>query len=148
MTNPLTTGVHHVGLALPDIDAARDFFRDALGYEVAGGAADYPAHFVSDGSTLITLWQVSDPETATPFDRKKNIGLHHLAIGVADKAALTTVFDRVRAWPGVAIEFGPCPMGEGSATRRRSRSRTQPTAFGETAIFFSRDGPRSWIFSI
>lgn len=117
MTNPLTTGVHHVGLALPDIDAARDFFRDALGYEVAGGVPDYPAHFISDGSTLITLWQVSDPASATPFDRRKNIGLHHLAIGVADDAALATVFDRVSAWPGAAIEFDPCPIGEGSTVR-------------------------------
>jgi len=117
MTTALTTGVHHVGLALPDIDAARDFFRDALGYQVVGGVPDYPAHFVSDGTSLITLWQVSDPETATPFDRKMNIGLHHLAIGVADETALAAVFERVSAWPGVAIEFAPCPMGEGSAVR-------------------------------
>ncbi len=111
MTKPLTTGVHHVGLALPDIDAARDFFRDALGYEMAGGVADYPAHFVSDGSTLITLWQVSDPETATPFDRKKNIGLHHLAIGVADEAALGILFDRVSAWPD-RLTKSWLPVGE------------------------------------
>jgi catechol 2,3-dioxygenase-like lactoylglutathione lyase family enzyme len=117
MTQSLTTGVHHVGLALPDIEAARDFFCDALGYEAVGGASDYPAHFVSDGSTLITLWQVSDPETANAFDRKKNIGLHHLAIGVADDEALAQLFARVSTWPEAEIEFEPCPMGEGSAAR-------------------------------
>lgn len=117
MTKTLTTGVHHVGLAVPDIEATRDFFCDALGYEVVGGVPDYPAHFITDGSTLITLWQVSDPGTAMPFDRKKNVGLHHLAIGVADETALEVVFERVSAWPGVAIEFDPCPIGEGSAVR-------------------------------
>lgn len=114
MTTSLTTGVHHVGLALPDIDAARDFFCDALGYQLVGGVPDYPAHFISDGSTLLTLWQVSDPETATAFDRKRNIGLHHLAIGVADDTALATVYDRIGAWPNAEIEFAPCPIGEGS----------------------------------
>lgn len=117
MTKSLTTGVHHVGLALPDIEAARSFFCDALGYEAVGSVPDYPAHFVSDGSTLLTLWQVSDPATAKAFDRKKNIGLHHLAIGVADEAALATVFERVGAWPGVEIEFEPCSIREGSTVR-------------------------------
>lgn len=116
MTNPLTTGVHHVGLALPDIDAAKDFFCEALGYRLAGGVPSYPAHFVSDGTTLLTLWQVTDPASATPFDRRGNVGLHHLALGVADAAALETVHERIRDWPGVEIEFGPGPMREGSLT--------------------------------
>lgn len=117
MTKSLTTGVHHIGLALPDIEAAREFFCNALGYETVGGVPDYPAHFVSDGSTLLTLWQLGDPATATAFDRKHNIGLHHLAIGVADDAALTTVFEKVGTWPEVEIEFEPCPIREGSAVR-------------------------------
>lgn len=117
MTKNLTTGVHHVGLTVPDIEATRDFFCEVLGYELVGGVPDYPAHFITDGSTLITLWQVGDPATATPFDRKKNVGLHHLAIGVADESALEVVFERVSAWPGVAIEFDPSPIGEGSAVR-------------------------------
>jgi len=117
MTKPLTTGVHHVGLALPDIEAARDFFCTGLGYEAVGSVPDYPAHFVSDGSTLITLWQVIDPLIATPFDRKNNIGLHHLAIGVSDEAALSEVYDRVSNWLGAEIEFEPCAIREGSATQ-------------------------------
>ncbi len=117
MTESLTTGVHHVGLALPDIEAAKAFFTTGLGYEHVGSVPDYPAHFVSDGSTLITLWQVSDPSTAATFDRKNNIGLHHLAIGVTDEAALSEVYSRVSNWPGAEIEFEPCPIREGSATR-------------------------------
>ena len=115
LPGPLTTGVHHVGLALPDIEAARTFFCEALGYRLVGGVPSYPAHFVSDGATLLTLWQVENPDSAHPFDRRGNVGLHHLALGVADRAALDTVHERIRDWPGVAIEFGPGPMREGSA---------------------------------
>ena len=44
------------------------------------GNPDYPAVFVGDGLTRITLWQIKDPVTAAPFDRRRNIGLHHLAL--------------------------------------------------------------------
>lgn len=117
MTQALTRGAHHVGLAVPDLDAARNFFCDALGWQVVGGNADYPAAFVSDGQVMLTLWRVADPATATRFDRKANIGLHHLALAVADDAALADVHDRVRAVPGVAIEFAPEPIRPGSSTR-------------------------------
>jgi catechol 2,3-dioxygenase-like lactoylglutathione lyase family enzyme len=117
MTQTLTTGVHHVGLAVPDIETTRAFFCDALGYRTVGGVPDYPAHFVSDGSTLLTLWQLPDPGTAVAFDRKRNVGLHHMAIGVRDADALEIVFAKVSDWPGTSIEFPPCPMRPGSAVR-------------------------------
>ena len=115
MTQPLTTGAHHIGLSVPDLDAATEFFRDALGYKVVGEVPDYPARFVSDGSTLLTLWQVEDPASANPFDRRRNVGLHHLALGVRDAASLEEVRLRIAEWPGVSIEFGPGPMRPGSA---------------------------------
>lgn len=115
MTAALTRGVHHVGLALPDIEAAKDFFCEALGFRHAGSVPAYPAHFVNDGTTLLTLWQVENPAEANLFDRRGNVGLHHLALGVADAAALDVVYERIRDWPGVEIEFGPGPMREGSA---------------------------------
>jgi catechol 2,3-dioxygenase-like lactoylglutathione lyase family enzyme len=117
MTTPLTTGAHHVGLTVPDLDAATAFFCVTLGYKEVGGNPAYPSKFVSDGATLITLWQAADPATATPFDRKRNIGLHHLALGVADAGALDIVHARVAAHPGVTIEFPPEPIREGAATR-------------------------------
>ncbi|MDG2004098.1 MAG: VOC family protein [Novosphingobium sp.] len=116
-TGPLTHGAHHVGLAVPDIEVARSFFCEALGYKTIGGVPDYPAHFVSDGTTLITLWQVSEPASARAFDRKRNIGLHHLALTVADDDAIEVVYDRVRAWPGTSIEFAPVALSEGSSVR-------------------------------
>lgn len=117
MANPLTTGAHHVGLTVPDLEAATNFFCVTLGFGDVGGNPAYPSKFVSDGKTLLTLWQAADPASATPFDRKANIGLHHLALGVADAAALDTVYARVTAHPGATIEFAPEPIREGSATR-------------------------------
>ncbi len=116
MTNAMTCGVHHVGLAVPDLAAAERFFVDTLGWTVAGGVASYPSTFVTDGTTTVTLWRVSDPATATAFDRHVNVGLHHLALKVADRAALSAAYERVRVHAGVTIECAPGPMREGSST--------------------------------
>lgn len=115
MPEALTTGARHIGLAVPDLEAATRFFCDALGYRQVGEVPAYPACFVSDGTTLLTLWQVEDPATAIPFDRRRNVGLHHLALGVRDAAALGDVHRRIADWPGVGIEFAPGPMRPRSA---------------------------------
>lgn len=112
MTEPLTSGVHHVGLSVPDLEAAERFFLDALGWAAVGGVDSYPARFVSDGATMLTLWRVAEPAAAAPFDRRGNVGLHHLALLVRDGVTLAAVHDRVRAHPGVTIEFAPQPMGK------------------------------------
>ena len=117
MTNALTRGVHHIGLAVPDLNAATRFFCDALGFSVAGERPDYPARFVSDGTTLLTLWQVANPATANRFDRRANIGLHHLAFAVVDDTTLEFLHARVSGHPGVVIEFAPEPTRKGAATR-------------------------------
>jgi catechol 2,3-dioxygenase-like lactoylglutathione lyase family enzyme len=111
--SPLTVGVHHVGLAVRDLEQSSRFFRDCLGWRVVGERPDYPASFVSDGHTLITLWQVEAPDRCARFDRRQNVGLHHLALKVADRAALDTLYERVAAWPGVSVEFPPEPLGNG-----------------------------------
>jgi len=103
----LTRGVHHVGLTVPDLASARRFFVEALGYEQRGEAVDYPAVFVSDGTTLITLWQVKDLSRAVPFDRTCNIGLHHLALAVDGDAALDALHERLVQRDDVEIEFAP-----------------------------------------
>jgi catechol 2,3-dioxygenase-like lactoylglutathione lyase family enzyme len=117
MTRALTRGVHHVGLTVPDLDQARDFFCGVLGFDEVGGVPDYPSIFVSDGAILLTLWRAADPETARGFDRRANIGLHHLSLAVTDDAALDAVWDKVRAHPGVTVDAPPGPVRAGSATR-------------------------------
>lgn len=109
---PITRGAHHVGLTVPDLDATRAFFIDLLGYREVGAKPDYPAVFVSDGHTLITLWRATDPGSALPFDRHRAIGLHHLALRVAADQ-LDELHRRLADAPGVAVEFAPESLGGG-----------------------------------
>ena len=115
MPDAVTLGAHHVGLTVPDLAAAKTFFLDALGYDMVAELPDYPAAFLTDGTTMITLWRANDPASATPFDRKNVIGLHHMALKVADAAALDALSGVLAAWPGVDIEFAPEPLGNGPA---------------------------------
>jgi catechol 2,3-dioxygenase-like lactoylglutathione lyase family enzyme len=116
LTDALTHGVHHVGLAVRDLNEATDFFCGALGFKEVARNDDYPAVFVSDGSVTLTIWRVTDPENAVAFNRKTNVGLHHLALAVADEAALALVYDRVCNHPGVVLEFTPEPVRPGATT--------------------------------
>ena len=108
-----TYGVDHVGLSVRDLASTREFFCDCLGWRIVGERPDYPAVFVSDGHGVLTLWQVQSPGDAIPFDRRANVGLHHLALAVIDQASLDTLYKRVSSWPGVVVEFGPEPSGAG-----------------------------------
>jgi catechol 2,3-dioxygenase-like lactoylglutathione lyase family enzyme len=112
-TPPRTHGVHHAGLTVPDIAATRAFFVDALGFSQVGERPDYPAVFVSDGACLVTLWQAEDPAKAAPFDRRRAIGLHHLALRVADGQSLDDLGRTLAARGDVTIEFPPEPLGGG-----------------------------------
>lgn len=111
----VTQGAHHIGLTVPDLAATRAFFLDTLGFSQVGEVPDYPAVFVTDGSTMITLWQAEDPDTAVAFNRKNVIGLHHFALKVADAEALDMLHDRLKAVDGVEIEFAPEPLRGGPA---------------------------------
>ena len=107
-----TSGAHHIGLTVPDLSATRAFFIDALGFNQVGENTDYPAVFFSDGSLMITLWQAENPADATAFDPRRNIGLHHLALRVADDAVLETLHSELEQREDVLIEFSPEPLGK------------------------------------
>jgi catechol 2,3-dioxygenase-like lactoylglutathione lyase family enzyme len=111
--NARTAGIDHVGLTVSDIELSRRFFVDCLGWTVVGENPKYPAVFVSDGSSRLTLWQVDREDGYLPFDRRKHIGLHHLALRLLSEEALHEVFAQVSAWPGVEVEFAPEPVGKG-----------------------------------
>jgi hypothetical protein len=64
---------------------------------------EYPAAFVSDGQQIVSLWRVEAPDQAVAFDRSTNVGLHHLALAVADRVGLDALYERVASWPGMAI---------------------------------------------
>jgi catechol 2,3-dioxygenase-like lactoylglutathione lyase family enzyme len=111
--SPATGGIDHVGLSVRDLESTRGFFCDCLGWRVVGERPDYPAVFVSDGQLIVTLWQVEAPDRAVAFDRRANVGLHHLALAVADRAGLDGLHARVANWPGVVVEFSPVLSGKG-----------------------------------
>ena len=108
---PLTQGVHHVGLSVDDVRRASRFFVDVLGFRVVGEKPAYPAIFVTDDVTMLTLWQTD--HGAKPFDRRKQVGLHHLAFRIASPEALTALHRRLVDTPEVTIEFAPEPVGTG-----------------------------------
>lgn len=110
----LTQGVHHVGLSVSDLAEARAFFEQGLDYRLVGERPSYPAAMVTDGTTMITLWQIEDAARGAPFDRRRNVGLHHLALQVADEDLLELVHDRAVA-AGATIEFPPEPRADGLA---------------------------------
>lgn len=111
---PRTSGVHHVGLSVSDLRGAADFFVEILGFRIVGERPAYPALFVGDGKSLITLWQVQEPANSAPFDRKRQEGLHHLALAVDSIELLDELYAAMVAH-GTTIEFAPEPRSDGTA---------------------------------
>ena len=110
---PLTLGLDHIGLSVRDLSLTRDFFVNCLGWKQVGERPAYPAAFVSDGHVVLTLWEVKNQDQRVEFDRKTNVGLHHLALRVGSEEALNEIFAQVSRWPGVKVEFAPENLGDG-----------------------------------
>ncbi|SIN63192.1 lactoylglutathione lyase [Parasphingorhabdus marina DSM 22363] len=117
----VTLGLNHIGFAVSRLDESVAFFVETLGWETAGGEPDYPAVFVTNGEMFVTLWQVTDPANAVAFDRKNNVGLHHMAITVRDLDALNTLHETFVAHEDVTVEFAPEYMGDGPTTHMMIR---------------------------
>jgi catechol 2,3-dioxygenase-like lactoylglutathione lyase family enzyme len=112
-THPsLTLGVHHVGLSVPDLVRARRFFAETLGFRVVAERPAAKAVFVSDGSVLITLWEIDRPHPPIDVDRHRDPGLHHLALKV-EPSTLDAMHSRVRASTDAVVDFAPEPLGDG-----------------------------------
>ncbi|MEP2651704.1 MAG: VOC family protein [Paraglaciecola sp.] len=111
-TSITTSGIHHLGLNVPDIKQTAAFFIEQLQFKQVGEKPDYPAIFVSDGTVMLTLWQVADVSNMVTFNRKQNVGLHHFALKVPNLEALNSVYQRLRLLDSVEIEFAPEPLGD------------------------------------
>ncbi len=98
-------GLDHLALSVSDLDASADFFVNTLGFKIGGRDNSYPAVFMGNGSMRLTLWQTDDNEVR--FDRKKNVGLHHVAIQVVSFEALDNLYKKIKQLPNVNIEFAP-----------------------------------------
>jgi len=115
LNSAVTQGAHHIGLTVPHLAETRAFFVDTLGFDPVGEVPDYPAVFMTDGTTMITLWQATDLASAIPFDRRNNVGLHHFALRVENAGVLENLYHTLDTTNGVDIEFPPEPLGGGPA---------------------------------
>ena len=107
-----TLGIDHLGLTVLNLDETVAFFTDCLGWREVGGKPEYPSKFISDGTSVLTLWQVHN-QAPPSFNRRENIGLHHLALKIESEVALNTLFERVKNWPGIVVECAPEFSGKG-----------------------------------
>lgn len=113
MNTPITTGVHHVGLTVSDLEGSANFFTSLLGWNEVRRNDEYPAIFVSDGNIMITLWAIKE-HPLVQFSKNKNVGLHHLAFQVASEDDLHAIYQRLSE-NSVKIEFAPEQVGQGPA---------------------------------
>ncbi|MDX2471392.1 MAG: VOC family protein [SAR324 cluster bacterium] len=102
----LTVGIHHLGLTVSKLEETASFFIHALEFTLVKRDKNYPSIFVTDGTNMVTLWQANG-DSAVEFDRKKNVGLHHVAFTVASLGDLAQAFAQAANHPGVTVEFSP-----------------------------------------
>jgi glyoxylase I family protein len=89
MQDSIATGsVHHLRLTVTDVDRARDFYTEVLGFPVVMNLN--PGYFLTNGSVGLGLGPHPDPQTAAPNDRfsENRVGLDHLSFGVASRDEL------------------------------------------------------------
>jgi len=109
----MTQGLNHLGLTVSKLEQSTLFFTKTLGWREVGGFPDYPSKFVTDGTLFLTLWQTNSDSSINEFNRKTNVGLHHLALTVASLDDLHELHQRFKKVPDVHIEFGPELNGKG-----------------------------------
>lgn len=110
---PETKGINHLGLSVDNLADSRNFFVELLGWTESGYDESYPRTAVSDGVVRLTLWRVDKSLAVEPFNRRKNIGLHHLALEVESEEKLNEIYEKVSEYPGATVEFSPELVGSG-----------------------------------
>lgn len=109
----VTSGVNHIGLAVSDLKATTDFFVSKLGWTESGFDSAYPRTAVTGGKIKITLWQVDHAKTVNTFNRRQNVGLHHLALHIDSEKDLYALAEKLAAVENASIEFMLELMGSG-----------------------------------
>lgn len=79
--------LHHLGLAVADLDAAIGLYRDALGADLErrGEREDMSFALLKAGGSELELMTSPDPESAVgKFLARRGPGVHHVAYEVDD----------------------------------------------------------------
>jgi methylmalonyl-CoA epimerase len=88
----MLTKVHHVGIAVADLEESIELYRAALGAELVHRARNekdgIEAAFLRTGAGEVELMSATTPDSPVgKFLAKRGPGLHHVAYGVSDIAA-------------------------------------------------------------
>jgi len=84
----MTIGVHHIGIAVSDLDEAVAFYRDVLGLKlecihVVNEQKVNVAFFTTGSETRIELLEPTESESSVAkFIEKRGEGIHHIALKV------------------------------------------------------------------
>ena len=83
------TGIHHVGVAVVDLEASIELYRRAFGAELAGRTTSegegLEAAFMRTGTGQVELMRATrDDSPVGKFLARRGPGLHHVAYGVDD----------------------------------------------------------------
>lgn len=95
----MSPSIHHIAIVVRDLDAALEFYRDALGLEVTE-RREVPDEgveiaFLPTGEAEIELLRpLSDEGGVARFLEKRGEGLHHVCLAVEDVGA---AMERLRA---------------------------------------------------
>jgi len=111
---PLLTRIDHVGIAVPDLDAAIDFYERAFGARVVHqevnerqGVREAMVAVGDSGSCIQLLAPLSESSTIAKFLDRSGPGIQQVAYGVDDVAAAG---DQLRA-AGVRMLYDEPQIG-------------------------------------
>jgi len=87
----VVTGIHHVGIAVADLDESIELYRNALGAELLHRARSdkdgIEAAFLRTGAGEVELMSATTVDSPVgKFLARRGPGLHHVAYGVSDIA--------------------------------------------------------------
>lgn len=124
-----TLGVHHLGLTVTNLDRSKQFYQDLFGWEELGADPKMGYAFLTDGKTMITLWQQSQEA----YDGA-SAGLHHFALTVGSFEDLVRA-EQILRKSGVRIHYNRIvPAMEGANEAE--------------LYFYDPDGIRVELFSV
>ncbi len=112
----MSISIHHIAIAVHDLEAALAFYRDALGLEVTQ-RREVPEEgveiaFLPAGEGEIELLRPLDPEGGVArFLEKRGEGLHHICLRVDDMEA---AMERLRAAGATLLSSEPRVGADGT----------------------------------